>query len=66
MTVKLPTSVEFIIKRMKAAEMVYEHKKEFGLPIYDEKRESEVIEKNLILIKDEVLKEYYVDRKSVV
>jgi chorismate mutase/prephenate dehydratase len=46
---------------MRAAEMVNEHKKEFGLPIYDEKRESEVIEKNLILIKDEVLKEYYVD-----
>ncbi len=52
---------ELFVKRMRAAEMVYEHKKEFGLPIYDEKRESEVIEKNLILIKDEVLKEYYVD-----
>ena len=52
---------ELFVKRMRAAEMVYEHKKEFGLPIYDEKRESEVIEKNLILLKDEVLKEYYVD-----
>ena len=52
---------ELFVKRMRAAEMVYEHKKDFGLPIYDEKRESEVIEKNLILIKDEVLIEYYVD-----
>lgn len=52
---------ELFVKRMRAAEMVYEYKKEFGLPIYDEKRESEVIEKNLILIKDKVLKEYYVD-----
>ena len=48
-------------KRMRAAELVYEHKKEFGLPILDEKREAEVIEKNSALIKDDVLKEYYID-----
>ena len=30
---------ELFVKRMKAAEMVYEHKKEFGLPILDKARE---------------------------
>ena len=52
---------ELFVKRMRAAEMVYEHKKEFGLPILDQKREDEVIEKNSNLIEDEVLKEYYID-----
>ena len=50
---------ELFVKRMKAAEMVFEHKKEFGLPILDEKREAAVIEKNTALIEDNVLKEYY-------
>lgn len=52
---------ELFIKRMKAAEMVYEHKKEFGLPILDQKREESVIDKNSALVEDAVLKEYYVD-----
>ena len=52
---------ELFIERMKAAEMVYEHKKEFGLPILDAKRENEVIEKNSSLIDNEVLKGYYID-----
>ena len=30
---------ELFVKRMRAAEMVYEYKKEFGLPILDQKRE---------------------------
>ena len=34
---------ELFVKRMRAAEMVYEHKKEFGLPILDEAREAAVI-----------------------
>lgn len=50
---------ELFVKRMQAVEMVFEHKKEFGLPILDQKREDEVIEKNLALIEDAVLKEYY-------
>ena len=33
---------ELFVKRMKAAEMVYEHKKEFGLPILDVAREDMV------------------------
>ena len=52
---------ELFVKRMRAAEMVYEHKKEFGLPILDQKREDAVIEKNSALIEDEVLKGYYID-----
>ena len=45
---------ELFIKRMRASEMVYEHKKEFGLPILDEKRENEVIKKNSEIVKDDV------------
>ena len=52
---------ELFVKRMKAAEMVYEHKKEYGLPILDQKREDAVIEKNSALVEDEVIKGYYVD-----
>ena len=50
---------ELFVKRMRAAKMVLEHKQQFGLPILDEKREAEVIEKNLALIEDDILKEYY-------
>ena len=52
---------ELFVKRMKAAEMVFEYKKEFGLPILDEKREAVVVEKNTALIEDDVIKEYYID-----
>ena len=63
---------ELFVKRMRAAEMVYEYKKEFGLPILDQKREDAVIEKNSALVEDEVLKGYrdyrtskvYANRKS--
>ena len=52
---------ELFVQRMKAAEMVFEHKKEFGLPILDQKREEAVIEKNSALIDDEIFKEYYIE-----
>ena len=52
---------ELFVKRMRAAEMVFEYKKEFGLPILDQKRENAVIEKNTALIEDNVIKEYYID-----
>ena len=52
---------ELFIQRMRAAELVYEHKKEFGLPIFDQKREEELIEQNATMIDDEVLKSYYID-----
>lgn len=52
---------ELFVKRMRAAEMVYEHKKEYGLPILDQKREDIVIANNSSRIEDEVLKGYYID-----
>lgn len=52
---------ELFVKRMRAAEAVCQHKMEHGLPIYDPKREKEVIERNSALIDDTVLKEYYID-----
>ena len=52
---------ELFVKRMKAVETVYEYKKEFGLPILDEKREQDGIERSSALVEDEVLKEYYID-----
>lgn len=52
---------ELFAERMRAAEMVYEHKKEFGLPILDQKREDAVVEKNTAMMEDDVLKEYYID-----
>lgn len=52
---------ELFLKRMRAAEMVYEHKKKMGLPILDQARETTVIERNTKRIEDEVLKGYYID-----
>ena len=52
---------ELFERRMRAAELVYEHKKEYGLPIHDPEREAAVIERNAARITDEVLKNYYID-----
>ena len=52
---------ELFVRRMRAAEMVYEHKKEWGLPILDQSREEEVIRRNAALVEDETLKGYYID-----
>ena len=52
---------ELFVKRMRAAEMVYDYKKEYGLPILDQKREDAVIERNSARIEDEVLRGYYID-----
>lgn len=52
---------ELFVRRMRAAEMVYEHKREYGLPILDREREHAVIEQNAALVEDEVLKGYYID-----
>ena len=49
------------VKRMKAAEMVFEYKKEFGLPVLDEKREALVIERNSAFVEDDLLRGYYID-----
>ncbi len=52
---------ELFVRRMRAAEMVCEHKMEYGLPILDQKREDTVIERNAALVDDDVLKGYYID-----
>ena len=52
---------ELFVKRMRAAEAVYAHKKEHGLPILDPAREEAVIARNAALVEDEVLKSYYID-----
>ena len=52
---------ELFVKRMRAAEMVYAHKKKMGLPILDQARERAVIERNTKRIEDEGLKGYYID-----
>jgi chorismate mutase/prephenate dehydratase len=52
---------ELFVKRMRAAEMVFDYKKEFGLPILDQKREDAVVEKNSAMIEDEGIKGFYID-----
>lgn len=52
---------ELFEERMIAAQTVAEYKKERGLPIYDEKRENEVVERNGKLIKDPAIRSYYIN-----
>ena len=52
---------DLFLKRMQAAEMICEYKKENGLPILDQKREEQVIAANSARIQDETLRGYYVD-----
>ena len=52
---------ELFAERMRATEMVFQYKKEFGLPIFDAKREEMIIEQNSALIDDDVIKGYYID-----
>ena len=47
--------------RMEAAKLVSEYKQEHGLPIFDAKREEEVIERNSLLVEDEELRAFYVN-----
>ena len=52
---------ELFVKRMKAAEMVAEHKKEHGLKILDAAREEEVVRRNSAYVEDPELREFYVN-----
>ena len=52
---------KLFVERMRASEMVFEHKKEFGLPVSDSKREEIVIRNNSSVIDDEIIKGYYID-----
>lgn len=51
---------KLFVKRMRAAEMVAEFKREHGMKILDPVREAEVVKRNSDLVDDEVLREYYV------
>ena len=48
---------ELFVKRMKAVEMVAEHKRLHGLPILDESREAVVLRKGSERVKDDTLRE---------
>ena len=52
---------ELFVKRMKAAQMVAEYKRVHGLPILDEAREAVVLRKGSERVKDDILREYYVN-----
>lgn len=52
---------QLFVQRMRAAELVCQHKMEYGLPILDAKREEAVIERNAAFVEDPVLKGYYID-----
>lgn len=47
-------------ERMKAVEDVAAYKKERGLPIFDEKREQAVIEKNAAFVEDPAIRAHYI------
>lgn len=48
-------------RRMQAAEMVAEYKREHGLPILDSAREEQVISRNLEFIHEDELRSFYTD-----
>ena len=51
--------IELFKKRMKAAKMVAEYKKENNKPIYDKEREEALINRNIKALNDEELEQYY-------
>lgn len=52
---------ELFVKRMGAAKLVAEYKKEHGMPILDASREQQVIAKNSQYIEDDELRSFYVN-----
>ena len=51
--------IELFKERMNAARMVAEHKKENNLPVLDKAREEALIKKNIELLNDKELEQYY-------
>lgn len=51
--------IELFKERMTAVLEVLKYKKEHKMPVFDENRELELIKKNVDLLNDESLKEYY-------
>ncbi len=52
---------KLFVRRMRAAELVAEYKREHGLKILDEVREAEVVRRNSELVSDEDIRPYYVN-----
>lgn len=52
---------DLFVKRMEAAQMVAQYKKEHGMPILDAQREEAVIRNGSSRVEDETLREYYTD-----
>ncbi len=52
--------IKLFKKRMEAASLVAEYKAENNLPILDSKREEAIILKNINLLDNEELKQYYI------
>ena len=52
---------QLFCQRMDAVKMVAEYKQEHGLPVFDGKREAEVIKNNSLLVEDSELRAYYVN-----
>ncbi|MBQ8720523.1 MAG: chorismate mutase [Clostridia bacterium] len=52
---------ELFVKRMRAAEIIAEYKREHGLEVLDEQREAEVIRRNSSLVENDELRAYYVN-----
>lgn len=52
---------ELFVKRMEAAKLVAEYKKEHGMPILDASREEQVIAKNSQYIENDELRSFYVN-----
>lgn len=50
--------LDLFIKRMDAAKMVGEYKKENNLPIFDANRENEIIDRQLSKVPEELKEEY--------
>ncbi|MGN0819771.1 MAG: chorismate mutase [Christensenellaceae bacterium] len=50
---------ELFEQRMEAVGVIAKYKKEHSLPVYDKTRENSILDKNLLLIKNETYREYY-------
>jgi len=53
--------IDLFKERMNASKMVAEYKKENNLPILDSSRETIIINKNIELLNDKNLEEYYLE-----
>ena len=51
---------KLFVRRMQAAQMVAEYKKENGMPILDPVREEQVVQENANRIEDEEMRSYYI------